>query len=122
MPLIHACIAPHAGDLIPETVTDLNIVKTTRQSMYALGDKLQALVPEVIVIINPHGFRVQGALSISIAERAVANWAPDVKLDFEMDSFLANEIADEVDLQGCRDRPTKGLPDSRPMRHQLRPF
>ena len=96
MPLIHACIAPHAGDLIPETVADLNIVKTTRESMYALGEKLQALAPDVIVIINPHGFRVQGALSVSVAERAVADWAPDVKLDFEMDSAIANAIADKA--------------------------
>jgi len=96
MPLIHACIAPHAGDLIPETVTDQNIVVTTRQSMYKLGEKLKALAPEVIVIINPHGFRVQGALSVSIAERAVADWAPDVKLDFEMDLVLANDIADKA--------------------------
>ena len=96
MPLIHACIAPHAGDLIPETVTDQNIVVTTRQSMYKLGEKLKALAPEGIVIINPHGFRVQGALSVSIAERAVADWAPDVKLDFEMDLVLANDIADKA--------------------------
>jgi aromatic ring-opening dioxygenase LigB subunit len=76
MPLIHACIAPHAGDLIPETVPDLNIVKTTREAMVTLGEKLQALAPEIIVIINPHGFRVQGALSVSVAERATAYWAP----------------------------------------------
>jgi len=96
MPLIYACIAPHAGDLIPETVEDKNIVATTRASMVALGEKLQALAPEVIVIINPHGFRVQEALSISIAERAIADWAPDVKLDFEMDPELAHAIADEA--------------------------
>ena len=33
MPLIYACIAPHAGDLIPETVEDKNIVALTRNSM-----------------------------------------------------------------------------------------
>ena len=96
MPLIHACIAPHAGDLIPETIADKNIVATTRQFMLALGARLQTLAPEVIVIINPHGFRVQGAMSVSIAERAIAEWAPDVKLDFEMDTALANAIADEA--------------------------
>jgi aromatic ring-opening dioxygenase LigB subunit len=96
MPLIHACIAPHAGDLIPETVTDQNIIATTRQSMYALGEHLQALAPEIIIIINPHGFRVQGALSVSVAERATAYWASDVKLDFEMDAALAHAIVDKA--------------------------
>ena len=96
MPLIYACIAPHAGDLIPETVADKNIVAATRQMMQQMGEKLKALAPDVIVIINPHGFRVQSSISISIAERAVAEWSPDVKLDFEMDSGLANTIADKA--------------------------
>ncbi len=96
MPLIYACIAPHAGDLIPETVEDQKIVATTRESMYKLGATLEALAPEVIVLINPHGFRVDGALSVSVAERAVADWAPGVKLDFEMDAALAHAIAEEA--------------------------
>ena len=96
MPLIYACIAPHAGDLIPETVGDQNIVKLTRESMVQMGEHLQALNPEVIVIANPHGFRVQNAMSISIAERAVADWAPQVRLDFKIDSTLANAIADQA--------------------------
>lgn len=96
MSLVYACIAPHAGDLIPETIEDQNVVATTRQSMVALGAKMESLAPDVIVIINPHGFRVQEALSISVAERAVADWAPTVKLEFEMDSELAHAIADEA--------------------------
>ena len=92
MPLIHACIAPHAGDLIDEP----NKVTVTRQTMTAMGERLQALTSEVILIINPHGFRVQEALSISVAERATADWSPEVKLDFEMDSALAHDIADEA--------------------------
>jgi aromatic ring-opening dioxygenase LigB subunit len=39
---------------------------------------------------------VQEALSISVAERAVADWSPEVKLNFEMDPDLAHEIADEA--------------------------
>lgn len=94
MLLTFASIAPHAGDLID----DLTKVTLTRQSMTIMGQHLQALAPEVIVIINPHGFRVQEALSISVAERAVADWAPDVKLDFEMDPDLAHAIADEATI------------------------
>lgn len=59
--LIYACIAPHAGDLIPETVKDKNIVALTRKSMVEMGAKLEALKPEVIVIVNPHGFHVHDA-------------------------------------------------------------
>ena len=97
MPLIHASIAPHAGDLIPETVLDQTIIKQTREAMYKLGDHLRALSPDVIIIANPHGFRVQNAMSICIAERAMADWSPDVKLEFEMDPSLANVIADQTE-------------------------
>ena len=97
MPLIYACIAPHAGDLIPETIKDKNIVALTRKSMYAMGSKLEALQPEVIVIINPHGFRVSTAMNIAITEKATADWAPNVKLDFDVDQELANSIANHAE-------------------------
>jgi aromatic ring-opening dioxygenase LigB subunit len=97
MPLIYASIAPHAGDLIPETVWDQSIVKRTRDAMYEMGARLQALNPEVLVIANPHGFRVQEAMSISIAEAAMADWSPEVRLEFEMDPSLANSIADKAE-------------------------
>jgi aromatic ring-opening dioxygenase LigB subunit len=96
MPLIYACIAPHAGDLIPETVEDQNTIALTRQSMQQMGERLKAFAPDVIVIINPHGFRAEGALSISIAEKATADWSADVKLDFDMDVALARAIADQA--------------------------
>ena len=65
--------------------------------MYAMGSKLEALKPDVIVIINPHGFRVSNAMNIAITEKATAEWAPDVKLDFDVDQELANAIADQAD-------------------------
>jgi aromatic ring-opening dioxygenase LigB subunit len=64
MPLIYACIAPHAGDLIDES----NKITLTRQFMIQMGQRLQGLAPEIIVIINPHGFRVQEALSMSVPQ------------------------------------------------------
>jgi len=96
MAFIYACIAPHAGDLIPETVEDKSKVSLTRKSMQEMGANLEPVNPEVIVIVNPHGFRVQDAMSISIAEKAIAEWAPEVKLDFDMDIELANAIADKA--------------------------
>ena len=97
MALVYACIAPHAGDLIAETVDDTNKVARTRQSMQEMGANLEALAPDVIVIMNPHGFRVQNAMSLSIAERARADWSPNVRLDFEVDVELAHSIADQAE-------------------------
>lgn len=92
MSLIYACIVPHAGDLI----NDQDKIALTRHSMQEMGTTLQALSPDVMIIINPHGFRVQNAVSISIAERATAEWSPEIKLDFEIDHGLANVIADKA--------------------------
>jgi aromatic ring-opening dioxygenase LigB subunit len=97
MPLIYACIAPHAGDLIPVSEEEKNKVVLTRQSVQEMGASLKALAPDVIVIVNPHGFRVQNAISISIAEKATADWSPEVKLDFGMDPALANTSAEKAE-------------------------
>ncbi len=96
MTLIYACIAPHAGDLIPETVEDKNKIALTRQTIQEMGWHLQALAPEIVIVINPHGFRVESALSICIAERAIGDWSPDVKLEFDLEPGLANAIADKA--------------------------
>jgi aromatic ring-opening dioxygenase LigB subunit len=75
---------------------DKNKIALTRQSMQEMGANLEALAPEVIVIINPHGFRVQDAINVALTERAIAEWSPEVKLSFEMDAELANRIADKA--------------------------
>jgi aromatic ring-opening dioxygenase LigB subunit len=96
MPLIYSCIAPHAGDLIPETVEDKNKIALTRNTMLEMGRHLQALAPEIVIVINPHGFRVQSALSVCVAEKAVGDWSPDVRLEFDLEPNLANSIADKA--------------------------
>src|SRR5512134_949016 len=93
MSLIYACIAPHAGDLID----NVNKVELTRKSMEEMGAKLEALNPEIVVIVNPHGFRVSNAMNIAITEKATAYWLPDVKLGFDVDTSLANAIADKAE-------------------------
>ena len=96
MTLIYACIAPHAGDLIPETAEDANLVSLTRNTLLQMRERLQALAPDVVVVVNPHGFRTESGLGVAVAERAHADWSDQVKLDFEMDSQLAHAIADRA--------------------------
>jgi len=93
MPLIYACIAPHAGDLIDEA----DKITLTRKTMNEMGAKLELLKPDIVVIINPHGFRVSDAMNIAITDKATAEWSPDLKLDFDIDLSLANAIADKAE-------------------------
>lgn len=93
MPLMYACIAPHAGDLID----DLDKVALTRKSLEEMGAKLEALKPDTVVIVNPHGFRVGNAMNVCVTEKANAYWSSDVKLNFDIDVPLANAIADKAE-------------------------
>lgn len=93
MSLIHACIAPHAGDLID----DMNKVALTRKPMNEMGATLEALEPDTLILVNPHGFRVSNAMSIAATEKANAYWSSDVKLDFDIDMPLANAITDKAE-------------------------
>lgn len=97
MTLVYACIAPHSGDLIPGTAEDPQRVAVTRESMRRMGSALRALEPETIVIITPHGFRVPTALTVAVAEKAKAEWSSDLALDFDLDTSLANTIADRAE-------------------------
>lgn len=90
MTLIYACIAPHAADLIPNTAEDQNRVTRTRRAMEELGRHLDALQPEVVVIVNPHGFRVQTAISVAIAERGTVDVCR-VHLQLKSLRFLRNQ-------------------------------
>ncbi len=96
MPLIYACIVPHAGDLIPEALEDKNKIALTRQTIQEMGQRLQAFAPEILIVVNPHGFRVQSAINVCVAEKAIGEWSPDVKLEFDLDASLANAIADKA--------------------------
>ena len=39
---------------------------------------------------------MENAISVSVAERAAAEWPPDIKLEFEMDSALAHALVDKA--------------------------
>ena len=93
MPLIYACIAPHAGDLIDAP----DKIASTHKSMNEMGTKLESLKPDTVVIINPHGFRVSNAMNIAITEKATAEWSPDIKMDFDVDTSISNTIADKAE-------------------------
>src|SRR2546421_38159 len=63
--LVFACIAPHGSMIIPllnEEGGQKALV--TRVAMEELGRRMAAAQPETIVLITPHGHRVDGAFSL----------------------------------------------------------
>lgn len=100
MPLIFGCIAPHGYQCLPELTPTPDEARVTRSAMAELGRRLEALVPETIVLLTPHGVRIDGTMCISVSVRAAGQLGPDVSVDFEVDQDLAEQIARESVASG----------------------
>lgn len=127
MPLVFGCIAPH-GDIIPGSPGAEQSVATTA-AMSAMGQQLAALQPDTVVVITPHGMRVDGAMAVSLSERAaggleeslfVGGEAAHVHLALAVDQQLARAIladasAASVPAVGLHYGATSGPHDCYPL-------
>ncbi len=68
--LVFACIAPHGSMIVP-LLNEEGSQKAlaTRAAMEELGRRMVVAQPETIVLITPHGHRVDGAFSLLNNER-----------------------------------------------------
>lgn len=63
--LVFACIAPHGSMIIPLIgEKDAEKALATRAAMEELGRRMAAAQPETIVLVTPHGHRVDGVFSL----------------------------------------------------------
>lgn len=101
MPLIFGCIVPH-GSVIPGT-PGADACATTTAAMREIGRRLAAAQPDTIVVITPHGIRVDGALAVSYTERAAGvlddpiienGERRPVRVELEVDRDLARALLD----------------------------
>lgn len=93
MPLVFGAIAPH-GDIVPGLPEAAPSPQTTA-AMEAMGQQLEALRPETIVVVTPHGMRVDGAVALSASETAAGalEEMPTIRVEVEIDTALARQIA-----------------------------
>ncbi len=63
--LVFACIAPHGGITLPELAgAQARKATRTREAMEELGRLMAEAAPDTIVLITPHGHRVDGVFSL----------------------------------------------------------
>lgn len=63
--LVFACIAPHGGIVLPVLAgTQARKAMRTRVAMEELGRRMAEAAPDTIVLITPHGHRVDGVFSL----------------------------------------------------------
>lgn len=70
MPIVIAALSPHGFPLIPDMSDDADGALQTRSAMQELGRRFKAARPDVIVIVGPHGIRVDGAIAVANVVRA----------------------------------------------------
>jgi len=102
--LIFACIAPHGSMIIP-LLAEKGAEKSlaTRTAMEELGKRVAATQPETIVLITPHGHRVDGSFSLlnnryvqgTLGSEPESN-GHNITLTFEVDKELNAAIVEEA--------------------------
>lgn len=95
-PFVFACITPHGGEIVPELAPDrLPLMGTTRNSMRRLGEEMATAKPDVIVVITPHGVRIDGQFAVADSERMfgeVDEGGPSLSMERSVKRDLARNI------------------------------
>jgi aromatic ring-opening dioxygenase LigB subunit len=102
-PFVFACIAPHGGEIIPELRGKYpeRMIKT-RESMEELGKKMKEADPETIIVLTPHGTRIDGMFAVTNSEKmqgAVEENGASYHLKRLVDRELAMEITRAAHLE-----------------------
>jgi aromatic ring-opening dioxygenase LigB subunit len=102
--LVFACIAPHGGITIPVLAgVEARKAVLTRLALEELGRRLARIAPETIVVITPHGHRVDGVFSLlnnrrvrGVLEAEESGRLNSIGLGFEVDQELNLVIKEEA--------------------------
>jgi aromatic ring-opening dioxygenase LigB subunit len=102
--LVFACIAPHGTMTIPLLAgAQASKATATRLALEELGRRMAEAAPETIVLITPHGHRVDGVFSLLHNRRVQGvladdegNRAHSLQLSFEVDQELNLAIREQA--------------------------
>ena len=100
--LVFACIAPHGSMIVPLLAGEEGQkALATRAAMEELGRRVAASRPETVVLMTPHGHRVDGVFSLLNNQRVRGELGPEAEgspnsfaLVFEVDKELNAAIID----------------------------
>ena len=94
--LVFGCIAPHGAMVIPDIGgAEGRKALATRAAMEELGRRMAAARPETIVLVTPHGIRVDKTFSLLATGRVAGQLGGDgntVSVEFAVDNPLNDAI------------------------------
>jgi aromatic ring-opening dioxygenase LigB subunit len=103
-PFVFACITPHGGEIIPKLSGKIPTrMGNTRGSMEVLGEYMKSACPEALIVLTPHGTRIDGQFSITDCERMVGSVEENgstYELERVIDRNLAADITNEAKMTG----------------------
>ncbi|HET7616687.1 MAG TPA: extradiol ring-cleavage dioxygenase, partial [Bacillales bacterium] len=105
-PFVFSCITPHGGEIVPElSGGDPGRMSVTRENMERLGRLMAEAEPDTIVVLTPHGTRVDGQFSITDCER-LSGYEEENGSRFEMERRVDRVLAAEITVEAQK----AGLP------------
>ncbi|RDU37889.1 extradiol ring-cleavage dioxygenase [Neobacillus piezotolerans] len=107
-PFVFACITPHGGEIIPELQGAMpERMAKTRENMVKLGGWMSDAMPDSLIVLTPHGTRINGRFSITDSER-MEGFLRENEADFSMEKKVDRELAKLINRQAAAD----GVPAS----------
>ncbi|MCJ8009346.1 extradiol ring-cleavage dioxygenase [Lederbergia wuyishanensis] len=95
-PFVFSCICPHGGEIIPELQgTNPKRMAITRESLSRLGKEMEGAKPDVLIVLTPHGTRINGQFSISGSERMVGT-VEENEASFTMGKLVDRDLAQSI--------------------------
>ncbi|HEU5141356.1 MAG TPA: extradiol ring-cleavage dioxygenase [Bacillales bacterium] len=103
-PFVFSCIIPHGGEIVPElSGEDPSRMAKTRQNAKRLGLMMEEARPDALIVLTPHGTRINGQFSIADCERMTGYEEENgsrFELERKVDRILAAELTTEAKKAG----------------------
>lgn len=103
MPLVAAAIMPHGFSVIPAMDNGVEDVHHLRQAMERIGTEFRDVGVDVIVLVGPHGTRVDGAMAFVRTGRAagtIDHNGKSIEMNVPIDYEFVDEVAAGVQADG----------------------
>jgi aromatic ring-opening dioxygenase LigB subunit len=102
-PFVFACITPHGSEIVEAlSQPNVHLMETTRLSMQKLGSFMETARPDVLIVLTPHGVRIDGQFCVVDSERMrgeLEDHGATVTMERVVDRDLAKSIVQAASVE-----------------------
>ncbi|PYE49940.1 extradiol ring-cleavage dioxygenase [Deinococcus yavapaiensis] len=104
--IVFACVAPHGSEIVEDLAGSTpELMASTRASLQALGKAARAASLDAMIVLTPHGTRVEGQFALADSERMageVESHGVTLTMERRVDRTLARSVAQAAEADGLR--------------------